>query len=145
MEKKNKIILAVIVVIAVVAIAVAAMVSSKSEEKSAIVDNGNVTQKATEEPERVTPTFVYFTTQEDAETASFLQTVEKLKTEFDGEINFDLRDLDANPEEKDNFAIVVGNTPAVIMLDIYNNPCAFALSNPDEDTLREAITKALGE
>lgn len=145
MEKKNKIILAVIVVVAIVAIAVAAMVSSKPEEKSAVVDNVKSSQTVTAEPEKVTPTFVYFITKEDAETDAFLQTVEKFKTEFAGKVNFDLRDLDANPEEKNNFEIVVGNTPAVIMLDIYNNPCAFELSNPDENALRETITKALGE
>ena len=149
MEKRNKIILAAIVAVAAIAIIVAAMISSKPEGKdSAIVDsNTQVTQNTepTEEPEKVTPTFVYFVTKEDATTDAFLATVEKLKGEFEGKINFDLRDLDANPEEKENFALVVGNTPAVIMLDIYNNPCAFELANPSEDALRATIQKALGE
>ena len=148
MEKKNKIILAAIVAVAVIAIIVAAMVSTAPEnKKSAVVDGTKTTQSTdpTPEPEKVTPTFVYFITKEDAETDAFLATVEKLKGEFEGKINFDLRDLDANPEEKENFALVVGNTPAVIMLDIYNNPCAFDLSNPSEDALRATIAKALGE
>lgn len=174
MEKKNKIILAIIAVVAIVAIVIAAIVTAKPEDsKSSIVDNNKeVTQKAevksetektvekkaenkvekkaektevTPEPEKVTPTFVYFVTKEDATTDAFLATVEKLKTEFSGKVNFDLRDLDANPQEKENFALVVGNTPAVIMLDIYNNPCAFELANPSEDALRATIKKALGE
>ena len=145
MEKKNKIILAVIVVVAVIAIIAAAMVSSKPAEDSAVVNNTKTEQKATPEPEKVKPTFVYFITQEDAPTAEFLTKVEDLKAESGDEINFDLRDLDANPEEKENFALVVGNTPAVIMLDIYNNISSFNLANPSVDDLKATIEKALGE
>ncbi len=146
MEKKNKIILAAIIAVAVVAIIIAAMVSSKpADDGSAVVNNSTATtQNATEAP-KVTPTFVYFVSKNDAAYASFTETVEKLKTEYEGQINFDLRDIDADPTIAENFAFVVGNTPALIMLNTSNDISAIELANPDEAKLRAAIEAALAE
>lgn len=147
MEKKNKIILAAIVAVAVIAIIVAAMVSSKPAEDSAIVNNNTATQTqsdATEAP-KVTPTFVYFVSQKDAAYASFMATVDTLKAEYEGKVNFDLRDVDADPTTAENFAFVVGNTPALIMLNTSNDISAIELANPDEAKLRAAIEAALAE
>lgn len=147
MDKKNKIILAIVAVVIIAAIIVAAVVTSGGSKKSSVSDNSSNTQQtqsATEEPV-VTPTFVYFVSQNDANYAEAMEVVEKLKAEYDGKINFDIRDFDEDPENANNFAFIAGNTPALIMLDIHNSPCDFVLKSTDETALRASITKALGE
>lgn len=143
MEKKNKLILAVIAVVIVAAVVIAAVCSGSGDKKSNISDTTAAVQ-ATEEPE-VTPTFVYFVSQNDEGYADTMAVVEKLQAEYDGMINFDIRDYDADPSNAENFEIVVGNTPALIMHDKHNNICAFLFKNADEEALRAEIVKALGE
>ena len=41
--------------------------------------------------------------------------------------------------------MVVGNTPALIMLDTHNAPCDFLFKTSDEAALKASIEKALGE
>ena len=142
MEKKNKLILAVIAVVIVAAVVIAAVCTKPGDKKSNIADTTTV--QATEEPE-VTPTFVYFVSQNDENYADTMATVEKLRAEYDGVINFDIRDYDADPSIAENFAMVVGNTPALIMLDKHNAPCDFLFKNSDEEALKASIAKALGE
>lgn len=144
MEKKNKIILAVVAVAIVAAIIIAAVCSSKPKSDSGAITNNTTASQATEEPE-VTPTFVYFVSQNDADYAAAMATVEKLKTEYEGKVNFDIRDYDADPTIAENFAMVVGNTPALIMLDTHNAPCDFLFKTSDEAALKASIEKALGE
>lgn len=145
MDKKNKIILAAVAVLIVAAVAIAVAVSSggKKSTDSAVTSQAQQTS-ATEEP-IVTPTFVYFVSQNDAKYADAMAVVEKLKAEYEGKINFDIRDFDADPENVNNFAFISGNTPALIMLDTHNSPCDFVLASADETELKASITKALGE
>ena len=142
MEKKNKLILAVIAVVIVAAVVIAAVCSKPDDKKNNITDTAAV--QATEEPE-VTPTFVYFVSQNDENYADAMAVLEKLEAEYNGVINFDIRDYDADPSIAENFEIVVGNTPALIMHDKHNNICAFLFKNADEEALRAEIEKALGE
>lgn len=143
MEKKNKIILAVIAAVIVVGVIIA-VACSKPDSGSSVNNSNTASVQATEEPE-VTPTFVYFVSQKDANYADAMAVVEKLKTEYDGKVNFDIRDYDADPSIAENFAMVVGNTPALIMLDTHNAPCDFLFKTADEAALKASIAKALGE
>ncbi len=144
MEKKNKIILAAIVAVAVIAVIVAVFVSSKPSGSSSVTDSKTQQTQATEEP-IVTPTFNYFVSQNDASYAAAMEVVAKLQQEYEGKVNFDIRDVDADPTIAENFSLVIGQTPALIMLDIHNNPCAFVFASADETELKAAIDKALGE
>ncbi len=93
--------------------------------------------KQTEAP-KVAPTFMYFITNADKEQAE--ATVEKLKKEYK-DVNFDVRNVDENPEELDSFPIAKGNTPFLIMLNTNNDPCAFEQVS-DEARLKEIIESA---
>lgn len=144
MEKKNKIILAVIAVVIVAAVVIAAICSRPDSKNSAVQESNTAAVQATEEPE-VTPTFVYFVSKNDANYDDAMAVVASLEAEYNGRINFDIRDYDADPSIAENFAMVVGNTPALIMLDTHNAPCDFLFKNADEATLKASIEKALGE
>lgn len=157
MESRNKIILAVIVALAAAAIVWASLSGSREDknegsgvQQTQSNQSNQSSVSATEEPV-VTPTFVYIVESGDAATyQKAMAAVDTLKTEYEGKIVFDIRDVTTNPEEAENFSAFA--PPSLIMLDTHNNPCMFVSSTmpgtgdpTDVNALREAIKKALGE
>lgn len=117
----------------------------KTEEKAAPAEEKAVNQSAEEsEPaEKVTPTFMYFVSKSDADYAAGLSAVESLKKEYGDKVKFEIADIDEKPELKDNFQLVVGQTPALIMLNTSNDISALEFKCTDTDTLKKDIENAL--
>ena len=67
-----------------------------------------------------------------------------LKTNKD-KINFQLVNVDENPEALENFSLVKDQTPALIMLDTSNNISAIEFKCSDKDKLKTDIDNALGK
>ena len=89
-----------------------------------------------------TPTFMYFVSNEDADFAATNEVIEKLKNEYNGKVNFDVRNVTEDPSNLENFP-VEGQTPALIMLDTSNNISNFLFMNGNYDDLKAAIEAAL--
>lgn len=117
----------------------------KTAEKAAPAEEKTVNQRAEEsEPaEKVTPTFMYFVSKSDADYAAGLSAVESLKKEYGDKVKFEIADIDEKPELKDNFQLVVGQTPALIMLNTSNDISALEFKCTDTDTLKKDIENAL--
>ena len=98
--------------------------------------------KETEEEKVYTPTFMYFVSNNDADFAKTNETIEKLKGEYNGKVNFDVRNVTEDPSQLENFP-VEGQTPALIMLDTSNNISNFLFMNGNYDDLKAAIEAAL--
>lgn len=92
---------------------------------------------------KVKPTFMYFYTNADTETVTPI--VEELKDEYGKKVTFSLVNVDESPEALENFQLVSGNTPALIMLDTENNISKFEFKCTDKDTLKADIEAALGK
>ncbi len=91
----------------------------------------------------VKPTFMYFYTNAEAETVNPI--VEELKDEYGKKVDFNLVNVDENPEALNNFEIVSGNTPALIMLNTNNDISKFEFQCTDKETLKADIEAALGK
>jgi len=113
----------------------------KKEEKTQAENKPQATQKAEEKV--FTPTFMYFVSpSKDANHEATMKMLDELKKEYDGKVNFDIRDIDANPEDTKNFP-VEGQTPTLIMLNTKNDICAWNPKCSDKTTLKTAIDGAL--
>ncbi|MCC8170036.1 MAG: hypothetical protein LIO59_06720 [Oscillospiraceae bacterium] len=123
MKKKTKIILTTIA-----ALAAAFAVSACS--------GGSTTTT-----EKVTPTFMYFYTNADVEVVEPL--IDELQAEYGEKVNFSLVNVDENPEALENFSLVSGNTPALIMLNTDNDISKFEFSCTDKEVLSADIEEAL--
>ena len=107
--------------------------SGKEEEK----------QDVKKEPEKVyTPTFMYFVSANDEGYDNTNKVIEELKKEYEGKINFDVRNIDEDKEAAENFS-AAGNTPLLIMLNTKNDISAFNPKCSDKDMLKQAIEAAL--
>ena len=131
----------------VLAVVLLAGVSGCKKDKKA--ESGENKQTVTEkngensvEEKVYTPTFMYFVSNDDADFAKTNETIEKLKAEYNGKVNFDVKNVTDDPSLLDNFP-VAGQTPALIMLDTSNNISNFLFMNGNYDDLKAAIEAAL--
>lgn len=92
---------------------------------------------------KVTPTFMYFYTNADTETVT--PVLEELQDEYGKKVTFNLINVDENPEALENFQLVSGNTPALIMLNTNNDISKFEFQCSDKETLKADIDNALGK
>lgn len=95
-----------------------------------------------EKKEKVTPTFMYFVSGSDADFDKTQGMIEELKKEYDGKINFNIINIDEDSEAAKNFP-VLGNTPALIMLNTANDISAMEFQCADKDKLKTDIEAAL--
>ncbi len=96
----------------------------------------------TQDEEKVTPTFMYFVSNGDADFDKTQSMIEELKKEYDGKINFNIINIDEDSEAAKNFP-VQGNTPALIMLNTSNDISALEFQCADKDKLKTDIETAL--
>lgn len=96
------------------------------------------TATATEIPQ-ITPIFMYFVSKSDSNYDKYMKVIDELKKEYDGRVEFDIRDIDKNPENKENFGMVDGNTPVLIMNNHDNNITAIEFKCADKAKLVEDI------
>ena len=113
-------------------------VQSDKEQKSE--SKPQPTDSAKEE-KVFTPTFMYFVSEKNAGYKEGMAAVEKLKKEYEGKVNFDIRDVDKNPENLENFP-VADMIPALIMLNTNNDICAFSPMVIKYEDMKTAIDSA---
>lgn len=109
-------------------------------------------QQGSEAPkEKVTPTFMYFVSKNDAAYDAAKAVFDELSAEYKDKVKFELKDVDAEPDLKERFMInledspIPMKTPTLIMLDTNNDISTIGLSEcTDKATLKAAIDKALG-
>lgn len=100
----------------------------------------NFSQNASSTEKR--PVFIYFVSNDDANYNDAMKVFEELKKEYDGKVDFDLKNVTENPELLDNFQLVKGNTPALIM-DGKDGITGLQMKMTDKETLKAEIEKAL--
>lgn len=87
------------------------------------------------------PTFMYFVSDDDADLKTANEVIEKLKKEYEGIVNFDIRNVTKEPENLKNFP-VEGSTPALIMLNSNNDISNILFKNSIYTELKQAIEEA---
>ncbi|MGN0107948.1 MAG: thioredoxin domain-containing protein [Hominilimicola sp.] len=104
---------------------------------------GNKTETpAATEQAKVTPTFMYFVSNSDADFDAAQATIDELQEEYKDKVNFNVINIDENTEAASNFP-VQGNTPMLIMLNTSNDISAMAPKCSDKDELKSYIDAAL--
>ena len=136
MSKKKIIALAMSAVMAV------GMIAGCRSTKDSGTDNK---LPKTESTEKVTPTFMYFVANADDNFDATNTMYTELENEYKDKINFQLVNVDENPEALENFSLVKDQTPALIMFDTSNNISAIEFKCSDKDKLKTDIDNALGK
>ena len=108
-------------------------------------NNSGTDTAQTESTEKVTPTFMYFVANADDNFDATNTMYTELENEYKDKINFQLVNVDENPEALENFSLVKDQTPALIMLDTSNNISAIEFKCSDKDKLKTDIDNALGK
>ena len=108
-------------------------------------NNSGTDTAQTESTEKVTPTFMYFVANADDNFDATNTMYTELENEYKDKINFQLVNVDENPEALENFSLVKDQTPALIMLDTSNNISAIEFKCSDKDKLKIDIDNALGK
>lgn len=170
MNKKTKIIIITAAALIVVAVILAAVIAGKGktddvaekndrqvqqveeeisekEQSPEKDDEKKATQAGTEESEEAeekvyTPTFMYFISSNDADFDKTNEVIERLKKEYAEKVTFDIRNVDEDPSQLENFP-VEGQTPALIMLNTKNDISNFLFQNGNYEELKAAIEGAL--
>lgn len=158
MDKKKKIIIITAAAIVVVLAIAAAIIAARPKNTAAPTEADGQVQQKTEVPakddgasdgdassgeEKVyTPTFMYFISSADADFDKTNEVIERLKSEYDGKVKFDIRNVDNDPAQLENFP-VEGKTPALIMLDTKNEISGFLFQTGNYDELKAAIDAAM--
>lgn len=129
-----------IVALAMAAVMAVGMVTGCGSTKDSSTDTAQ-----TESTEKVTPTFMYFVANSDENFDATNTMYTELENEYKDDINFQLINVDENPEALENFSLVKDQTPALIMLDTSNNISAIEFKCSDKDKLKTDIDTALGK
>lgn len=114
--------------------------AAASEANGDSTNTGTKAQQADEK--KVDPTFMYFV--DDETEKSTAETIDALKKKYPNVV-FDIKNVDKDKTLLENFSLVDGNIPALIMLDTSNNICDFKFKCADEAELSSSIDKALGK
>ncbi len=116
---------------------------NESDEKDA-ADSADKQQENTDaDSEKVyTPTFMYFISSKDADFDKTNEVIERLKKEYGNKVTFDIRNVDDDPKQLENFP-VENQTPALIMLNTKNDISNFLFQNGKYEDLKAAIDAAL--
>lgn len=129
-----------IIALAMAAVMAVGMVAGCGSTKDSSTDTAQ-----TESTEKVTPTFMYFVANADENFDATNTMYTELEDEYKDDINFQLINVDENPEALENFSLVKDQTPALIMLDTSNNISAIEFKCSDKDKLKTDIDAALGK
>lgn len=89
------------------------------------------------------PTFMYFVSNKDADFENTNAMFEELQKKYEDDVKFNLINVDDNPEMLQNFQLVDGNTPALIMLNTSNDISAMEFKCSDKEKLEQDIKSAL--
>lgn len=121
--------------------------SGSKDSSSASISSGSSSSNSsngnTEAQEKVTPTFKYFVSKSDKGYDGTMKVIDSLKSKYGERVNFDIVDVDENPDSLNNFPMVSGNTPYLIMLNTSNDICGLKPQIKDEKELTQEIENAL--
>lgn len=117
--------------------------AEEKDNSSKQAQNDAVNETQEEEKKVYTPTFMYFVSNSDKDFQKTNEVIEKLKKEYGDRVNFDVRNVDKDPSLLENFELVKGQTPALIMLNTSNDISNFLFQNGNYDDLKSAIEDAL--
>lgn len=92
---------------------------------------------------KVTPTFMYFVSNSDTDFDKTNEMIAELEAEYSDDIKFELINVDEDTEAAENFQLVQGQTPALIMLNTDNDISALEFKCSDKEKLKDDIKKAL--
>lgn len=156
MKNKKNIVIGVIIALAVVIIGIIVVGSigkdkfeSNTKMETEQVTDNNIpsssapSSKDKESQEKVTPTFMYFISKNDIKYEETNQMIEQLKEKYSDKIVFDIIDIDEQPDTVENFPIVQGNTPTLIMLNTTNDISGIKFVCFDKEELETEIETAL--
>lgn len=129
------------VLVVIIIILVVVFMGSGDTENGGTSGNGSTSQ-ATEVVEEKTPVFMYFVSKNDEGYSDYMAMVDELKSEYGDKVNFDIVDIDENPDSKQNFP-VDGNTPMLIMTNKANDISAIEFSCSDKTKLTDDIEATL--
>lgn len=87
--------------------------------------------------------FMYFVTNSDLDNKTTKDTLDKLKKEYGEKVTFDIKNVDEDKSLVENFSIVNGNMPALIMLNSAADITGFLPKTNDYNKLKEAVEMAL--
>lgn len=85
------------------------------------------------------PTFMYFVTNSDLKDAKTKEMLEKLQAEYKEKVTFEIKNVDEDKKLLENFSIVDGNTPTLIMLNAESDISNILFKTNDFDVLKNAI------
>lgn len=129
----------------IIALAMSAVMAVGMIAGCGSTNNSGTYTAQTESTEKVTPTFMYFVANADDNFDATNTMYTELENEYKDKINFQLVNVDENPEALENFSLVKDQTPALIMLDTSNNISAIEFKCSDKDKLKTDIDNALGK
>ena len=129
----------------IVALAMSAVMAVGLIAGCGSTNNSSTDTAQIESTEKVTPTFMYFVANADDNFDATNTMYTELENEYKDKINFQLVNVDENPEALENFSLVKDQTPALIMLDTSNNISAIEFKCSDKDKLKSDIDAALGK
>ena len=129
----------------IIALAMSAVMAVGMIAGCGSTNNSGTDTAQTESTEKVTPTFMYFVAYADVNFDATNTMYTELENEYKDKINFQLVNVDENPEALENFSLVKDQTPALIMLDTSNNISAIEFKCSDKDKLKTDIDNALGK
>ncbi len=129
----------------IIALAMSAVMAVGMIAGRGSTNNSGTDTAQTESTEKVTPTFMYFVANADDNFDATNTMYTELENEYKDKINFQLVNVDENPEALENFSLVKDQTPALIMLDTSNNISAIEFKCSDKDKLKTDIDNALGK
>ena len=129
----------------IIALAMSAVMAVGMIAGCGSTNNSGTDTAQTESTEKVTPTFMYFVANADDNFDATNTMYTELENEYKDKINFQLVNVDENPEALENFSLVKDQTPALIILDTSNNISAIEFKCSDKDKLKTDIDNALGK
>ena len=115
------------------------------EKKPDNNEEKNTAPAEKEEQKVFTPTFMYFVSEKDDGYTATNVIIDELKKEYEGKVNFDIRNIDEDPELTKNFPVGDGNTPTLIMLNTKNEISNILFKTSDKEKLKSAIDAALAQ
>ena len=140
MKVSKKVLIIAIAVILVILSTIVALVSAPR-------DDGDISVSETKSSEAAPskPIFMYFVTNSDLENGDTKNALEKLQKKYSEKVIFEIKNVDEDKELLENFSIVKGNTPALIMLDTSNDISSVLYKTSSYDTLKDAVKKAVNK
>lgn len=149
MDKNKKIvgIVAGLLVLVLIIWAVVAMSSKNGDTQENEKQENKTEQTAQTQADEPTlrpdakPVFKFFYSASSADAEAILAVVEELKTQYSEQVDFDICDIDANPEYVEQFSVIA--PPQLYMLAKNGDFADMKFGTYDKAELEDAIKKTL--